>query len=126
MRNFLVGNALFWIERYGMDGLRVDAVASMLYRDYSRPPGEWVPNHDGGRENYEAIAFLREVNRVLGVEAPGAITLAEESTAFAGVTAPPWNGGLGFHYKWNLGWMHDTLSYFAHGPGAPRSTTITA
>lgn len=116
VRNFLVGNALFWIERYGVDGLRVDAVASMLYRDYSRPEGEWVPNRDGGRENYEAIAFLREVNRVLGLEAPGAITLAEESTAYSGVTAPPWHGGLGFHYKWNLGWMHDTLAYFAEDP----------
>ena len=116
VRNFLVGNALFWIERYGIDGLRVDAVASMLYRDYSRPEGEWVPNRDGGRENYEAIALLREVNQVVGVEAPGAISVAEESTAFAGVTAPPWNGGLGFHYKWNLGWMHDTLAYLALDP----------
>jgi len=116
VRNFLVGNALFWIERYGLDGLRVDAVASMLYRDYSRPAGEWIPNHDGGRENYEAIAFLREVNQVLGVEVPGAIAVAEESTAFAGVTAPPWSGGLGFHYKWNLGWMHDTLAYLALDP----------
>ena len=116
VRNFLVGNALFWIERYGIDGLRVDAVASMLYRDYSRPEGEWIPNRDGGRENYEAIALLREVNQVVGVEAPGAITVAEESTAFPGVTAPPWNGGLGFHYKWNLGWMHDTLAYLALDP----------
>lgn len=116
VRNFLVGNALFWVERYGIDGLRVDAVAAMLYRDYSRPEGEWIPNRDGGRENYEAIAFLREVNRVLGQEAPGAITVAEESTAFPGVTAPPWTGGLGFHYKWNLGWMHDTLAYFALDP----------
>jgi 1,4-alpha-glucan branching enzyme len=116
VRNFLVGNALFWIERYGIDGLRVDAVASMLYRDYSRPAGEWIPNRDGGRENYEAIDFLREVNRVLGVEAPGATTVAEESTAFPGVTAPPWHGGLGFHYKWNLGWMHDTLAYFSLDP----------
>jgi 1,4-alpha-glucan branching enzyme len=116
VRNFLVGNALFWIERYGIDGIRVDAVASMLYRDYSRAQGEWIPNKDGGRENYEAIAFLREINRVLGQEAPGAITVAEESTAFSGVTAPPWTGGLGFHYKWNLGWMHDTLNYFALDP----------
>ncbi len=116
VRNFLVGNALFWIERYGIDGLRVDAVASMLYRDYSRAAGEWIPNQDGGRENYEAIAFLREVNQVLGQEVPGAITVAEESTAFPGVTAPPWHGGLGFHYKWNLGWMHDTLAYFALDP----------
>ena len=116
VRNFLIGNGLYWLERYGVDGLRVDAVASMLYRDYSRPEGEWVPNRDGGRENYEAIAFLREVNRVLGLEAPGAITLAEESTAYSGVTAPPWHGGLGFHYKWNMGWMHDTLLYMARDP----------
>jgi len=116
VQNFLVGNALFWIERYGIDGLRVDAVASMLYRDYSRADGEWVPNKDGGRENYEAINFLREVNRVIGVEAPGAITLAEESTAYPGVTAPPWMNGLGFNYKWNLGWMHDTLAYFGQDP----------
>ena len=116
VRNFLVGNALFWIERYGIDGLRVDAVASMLYRDYSRREGEWIPNRDGGRENYEAMFFLRELNRVLGQEAPGAITLAEESTAFPGITAPPWAGGLGFNYKWNLGWMHDTVSYFSMDP----------
>ena len=116
VRNFLVGNALFWIERYGVDGLRVDAVASMLYRDYSRPEGEWIPNRDGGRENFEAIGFLREVNEVLGLHAPGAIAVAEESTSYPGVTAPPWSGGLGFHYKWNLGWMHDTLDYFALDP----------
>jgi 1,4-alpha-glucan branching enzyme len=114
--NFLIGNALFWVERYGVDGLRIDAVASMLYRDYSRLEGEWIPNRDGGRENYEAIGFLREVNRVLGQEAPGAITVAEESTAYPGVTAPPWTGGLGFNYKWNLGWMHDTLAYFGLDP----------
>jgi 1,4-alpha-glucan branching enzyme len=116
VRNFLAGNALFWIERYGVDGLRVDAVASMLYRDYSRNEGEWVPNRYGGRENLEAIDFLREVNRVVGEEAPGAATMAEESTAFPGVTRPPWDNGLGFHYKWNMGWMHDTLSYFALDP----------
>ena len=116
VRNFLVGNALFWMERYGIDGLRVDAVASMLYRDYSRPEGEWIPNSNGGRENYEAIHFLREVNRVIGEEVPGAITLAEESTAFSGVTRPPWMGGLGFNFKWNLGWMHDTLAYFSTDP----------
>ena len=116
VRNFLVGNALFWIERYGVDGLRVDAVASMLYRDYSRAEGEWIPNRHGGRENLEAIAFLREVNRVVGEQTPGAVTIAEESTAFPGVTKPPWVHGLGFHYKWNMGWMHDTLGYFATDP----------
>jgi 1,4-alpha-glucan branching enzyme len=116
VRNFLVGNALFWIEQYGVDGLRVDAVASMLYRDYSRPAGEWIPNSDGGRENYEAIAFLRETNDVLHREAPGAVTLAEESTAFPRVTGATAQGGLGFDYKWNMGWMHDTLAYFALDP----------
>ena len=116
VRNFLVGNALFWIERYGIDGLRVDAVASMLYRDYSRAAGEWIPNKNGGRENLEAIDFLRDVNRVIGQQAPGSVTMAEESTAFPGVSAPPWTGGLGFHYKWNMGWMHDTLSYFQLDP----------
>jgi 1,4-alpha-glucan branching enzyme len=116
VRNFLVGNALFWIERYGIDGLRVDAVASMLYRDYSRKAGEWVPNIHGGRENLEAIAFLRRMNEVIGVECPQAVTLAEESTAFPAVSRPPSMGGLGFHYKWNMGWMHDTLSYMARDP----------
>ncbi len=116
VRNFLVGNALFWIERYGIDGLRVDAVASMLYRDYSRDEGEWIPNRHGGRENLEAIDFVREVNKVIGEEAPGTATMAEESTAFPGVTRPPWAQGLGFNYKWNMGWMHDTLGYFALDP----------
>ena len=116
VRNFLVGNALFWIEQYGIDGLRVDAVASMLYRDYSRPEGEWVPNRDGGRENYEAIAFLREVHEVLQREAPKATTIAEESTAFPRVTGPVREGGLGFDHKWNMGWMHDTLAYLAEDP----------
>lgn len=116
VRNFLVGNALFWVEQYGIDGLRVDAVASMLYRDYSRPAGEWVPNRDGGRENHEAIDFLREVHRVLHQEAPQATTLAEESTAFPRVTGPEEEGGLGFDHKWNMGWMHDTLAYFQQDP----------
>ena len=120
VRNFLVGNALYWLERFGIDGLRVDAVASMLYRDYSRPEGQWLPNRHGGRENLEAIAFLRRMNHTVGVERPGAITLAEESTAFPGVSRPPSDdlqgGGLGFHYKWNMGWMHDTLSYMALDP----------
>jgi 1,4-alpha-glucan branching enzyme len=116
VRNYLVGNALYWLERYGVDGLRVDAVASMLYRDYSRKPGEWVPNAYGGRENLEAIDFLRRMNHVVGVERPGAITLAEESTSFPGVTRPPEDGGLGFHYKWNMGWMNDTLAYAGTDP----------
>jgi 1,4-alpha-glucan branching enzyme len=116
VRNFLVGNALYWIERFGIDGLRVDAVASMLYRDYSRKAGDWVPNVHGGRENLEAIAFLKRVNEVLGGECPQAITLAEESTAFPGVSRPTFAGGLGFHYKWNMGWMHDTLQHIQRDP----------
>ncbi|HSW02959.1 1,4-alpha-glucan branching enzyme, partial [Aquabacterium sp.] len=116
VKNFLVGNALFWVEQYGIDGLRVDAVASMLYRDYSRPEGEWVPNREGGRENYEAIAFLREVHEVLQREAPQATTIAEESTAFPRVTGAVAEGGLGFDHKWNMGWMHDTLAYFSMDP----------
>jgi 1,4-alpha-glucan branching enzyme len=116
VRNFLVGSALYWIERQGIDGLRVDAVASMLYRDYSRKEGEWVPNQYGGRENLEAIHFLRRTNEVVGVECPGAMTLAEESTAFPGVSAPTYHGGLGFHFKWNMGWMHDTLKYMQEDP----------
>jgi len=114
--NFLVANALFWLERYDVDGLRVDAVASMLYRDYSRKAGEWVPNVHGGRENLEAIAFLRRVNEVVGIERPQAVTLAEESTAFPAVSRPTDHGGLGFHYKWNMGWMHDTLQYIRRDP----------
>ena len=114
--NFLVGNALYWLERYGVDGLRVDAVASMLYRDYSRKAGEWVPNEQGGRENLEAIAFLKRANEVVGVERTQAVTLAEESTAFPAVSRPVYAGGLGFHYKWNMGWMHDTLQYMARDP----------
>lgn len=114
--NFLTGNALFWIEQYGVDGLRVDAVASMLYRDYSRPPGEWIPNRHGGRENLEAIDFLRHTNDTVHQEAPGVLTLAEESTAFPQVTGHTGGGGLGFDYKWNMGWMNDTLAYFAEDP----------
>jgi 1,4-alpha-glucan branching enzyme len=116
VRNFLVANALFWVERYDVDGLRVDAVASMLYRDYSRKEGEWLPNAHGGRENLEAIAFLKRMNEVVGVERPQAVTLAEESTAFPAVSRPTYGGGLGFHYKWNMGWMHDTLQYMARDP----------
>jgi 1,4-alpha-glucan branching enzyme len=116
VRNFLTGSALYWLERGGADGLRVDAVASMLYRDYSRKEGEWVPNVHGGRENLEAISFLKRTNEVIGSEVPGAITLAEESTAFPGVSAPTYAGGLGFHYKWNMGWMNDTLRYMKEDP----------
>ena len=116
VKNFLVGNALYWVERHGVDGLRVDAVASMLYRDYSRKAGEWIPNAQGGRENLEAIALLQRTNEVIGTECPGAVMLAEESTAYPGVSAPTYAGGLGFHYKWNMGWMHDTLEYMAEDP----------
>ncbi len=116
VKNFLVGSALYWIERFGVDGLRVDAVASMLYRDYSRKDGEWIANAQGGRENLEAIALLKRTNEVIGAECPGAFTVAEESTAFPGVSAPTFAGGLGFHFKWNMGWMHDTLKYMAEDP----------
>ncbi len=116
VRNFLVGSALFWIEQYKVDGLRVDAVASMLYRDYSRAAGQWLPNRDGGRENYEAIDFLQQTNQTLHQEAPGVLTLAEESTAFPRVTGATGSGGLGFDFKWNMGWMNDTLAYFALDP----------
>ncbi|MBG6073518.1 MULTISPECIES: 1,4-alpha-glucan branching protein GlgB [unclassified Polaromonas] len=116
VRNFLIGNALYWLERFGIDGLRVDAVASMLYRDYSRKAGEWIPNIHGGRENLETIAFLKRMNEVIGTERPQAVTMAEESTSFPGVSRPTSEGGLGFHYKWNMGWMHDTLQYMARDP----------
>ena len=116
VRNFLVGSALYWLERFDVDGLRVDAVASMLYRDYSRKSGEWIPNALGGRENLEAIALLKRTNEVIGSERAQAVTLAEESTAFPAVSRPTYAGGLGFHYKWNMGWMHDTLAYMARDP----------
>ena len=113
---FLAGNALFWIERFGIDGLRVDAVASMLYRDYSRKEGEWIPNVHGGRENLEAIAFLRRMNEVVCAERPEAVTMAEESTSFPNVSRPLEMNGLGFHYKWNMGWMNDSLRYMQEDP----------
>ena len=116
VRNFLVASALRWLEDFHVDGLRVDAVASMLYRDYSRAEDQWVPNAHGGRENLEAVDFLRRVNAAIAARCPGAITIAEESTAWPGVTAPVAEGGLGFTYKWNMGWMNDTLRYMARDP----------
>ena len=116
VRNFLIANALFWLDEYHVDGLRVDAVASMLYLDYSRRPGEWVPNRWGGRENEEAISFLRELNDTVRRRHPGVVVIAEESTAWPKVSAPVSEGGLGFHFKWNMGWMHDTLTYFHKEP----------
>lgn len=116
VKNYLVANALYWMEEYHLDGLRVDAVASMLYRDYSRDEGAWVPNKDGGRENYEAIEFLQEMNvAVYGADA-SVMTVAEESTSFPGVSQPVHSGGLGFGYKWNMGWMNDTLAYMEMDP----------
>ncbi len=116
VRNFLISNALFWVEQYHADGLRVDAVASMLYLDYSRNEGEWIPNEYGGRENLESISLLKEFNEVVHKEYPDVITIAEESTAWPGVSQPTYNGGLGFDQKWMMGWMHDTLGYFKRNP----------
>ncbi len=116
VRNFLVANALYWLEQFHIDGLRVDAVASMLYLDYSRKEGEWVPNVHGGRENLEAVSFLQEMNATVYKRVPGAITIAEESTSWPGVTRATHLGGLGFGFKWNMGWMHDTLDYLSHAP----------
>jgi 1,4-alpha-glucan branching enzyme len=116
VRNFLLANALFWLDEYHVDGLRVDAVASMLYLDYSRPQGQWVPNKFGGRENIDAIDFLRELNVLTHGDHPGSITIAEESTSFPSVSRPAYLGGLGFTYKWNMGWMNDTLEYVKQDP----------
>ena len=116
VRAFLIGSALFWLEHYHADGIRVDAVASMLYRDYSRNAGEWVPNRYGGRENLESVSFLQDLSRAVATRVPGAVLIAEESTAWPGVTKPADEGGLGFTYKWNMGWMHDTLHYIEEQP----------
>jgi 1,4-alpha-glucan branching enzyme len=116
VRSFLISNALFWIDKFHADGLRVDAVASMLYLDYSRNEGEWIPNVFGGNQNLEAIGFLRELNEAINTQFPDVVTIAEESTAFTGVSRPVFAGGLGFNQKWMMGWMHDTLGYFKREP----------
>jgi 1,4-alpha-glucan branching enzyme len=116
VRNFLLANALYWLKEFHADGLRVDAVASMLYLDYSRKPGEWVPNEFGGREDLDAVSFLKELNELAHAREPGVIMAAEESTAWPGVSRPVYLGGLGFGFKWNMGWMHDTLQYFQNDP----------
>ncbi|MNF36038.1 1,4-alpha-glucan branching enzyme GlgB [compost metagenome] len=116
VHGFMLASALHWLRVYHVDGLRVDAVASMLYRDYSRKEGEWIPNQEGGRENLEAIEFLRHLNQVVHAEVPGALVIAEESTAWPGVSHPTGEGGLGFAYKWNMGWMHDSLAYIQKEP----------
>jgi 1,4-alpha-glucan branching enzyme len=116
VKQFLIASALYWLEHFGADGLRVDAVASLLYRDYSRKAGEWIPNRHGGRENLESVAFLQELSRAIEERCPGALLIAEESTAWPGVTRPADEGGLGFTHKWNMGWMHDTLDFMAEDP----------
>ena len=116
VKNFLIANALYWLEEFHLDGLRVDAVASMLYLDYSREPDAWLPNRYGGRENLDAVSLLQEMNTAIHGDQPGILSIAEESTAWPGVSRPVDQGGLGFGFKWNMGWMHDTLAYFEHEP----------
>ncbi|CAK7064660.1 MAG: 1,4-alpha-glucan branching enzyme GlgB [Desulfovibrio sp.] len=116
VRNFLLANALYWLKEFHVDGLRIDAVASMLYLDYSRKEGEWIPNAHGGRENLDAVKLLRDLNTVVHGQIPGAMTIAEESTSWPGVSRPVYTGGLGFTFKWNMGWMHDTLGYMQENP----------
>ena len=116
VRNFLISNALFWLKKYHIDGLRVDAVSSMLYLDFGRNAGEWLPNEYGGRENLPAVRFLQEANAVIHEQCPGCYTIAEESTAWPMVSRPTYLGGLGFTFKWNMGWMHDTLDYIGKEP----------
>jgi 1,4-alpha-glucan branching enzyme len=116
VRNFLLANALFWLREYHADGIRVDAVASMLYLDYSREEGQWVANEFGGNEDLDAVSFLKELNELVHGREPGTLSVAEESTAWPGVSQPTYLGGLGFGFKWNMGWMHDTLDYFQRDP----------
>ncbi len=122
VRSFLIGSAIAWLDRFGIDGFRVDAVASMLYLDYGREDGQWIPNKDGGNHNLEAIDFLRQFNQAIHEEYPQVISIAEESTAFPQITQPPAVGGLGFDFKWNMGWMHDVIDYFSTSPHSRSSS----
>ena len=126
VRSFLISSALFWLDKYHADGIRVDAVSSMVYLDYSRPPGEWTPNEHGGRENLEALRFLRELNEAVYLAFPDAQTIAEESTAWPRVSRPTYADGLGFGMKWDMGWMNDTLRYFQPRAGSQKASSSRA